>query len=495
MNDIDLVREYAARNADSAFSELVRRHINLVYSVALRFTRDSGDAEDVTQAVFVILARKAARLLPKTVLTGWLYETTRFTAMKLSRTKARKHAREQEAYMQSTLTEPNTEDAWKQLEPVLERGMSRLGKKDRTLLALRFFDGKTAAETAALLGIRECAAQKRAIRAVEKLRAFFRKCGVVLPAAVITAAISANSVRAAPAALAQSVTAAAVVKGTVASGSILAVMTGVLKLIAWAKMKTTVVIGAALVLATGAVAASMYEIILKNANSCSYGLLHRAPPTLVIRPTKFSTREPHGIGLDKAVYVNQSLPQLLAIAYDIEPWRMILPEKTSAGRFDYLATLPEGQNAAALRNAIQQHFGLVANHRAIEEVDVYILRVVDPARLQSHVSKGGRSIGYSQGADPVIHVLFNEPLSDGSGGNSQQNLRYLLECYLKKPVVDRTASLNRYDIHLEWQRSLYLEPGSQGKKLAAIHNQLDSCGLELAASRERIQMLAVEKAK
>ena len=79
-NDMELVREYARHNSESAFAELVRRHINLVYSVALRFTGNTGDAEDVTQAVFIILARKAGSLRDGTVLTGWLYETTRLTA-------------------------------------------------------------------------------------------------------------------------------------------------------------------------------------------------------------------------------------------------------------------------------------------------------------------------------------------------------------------------------------------------------------------------------
>src|SRR5471032_187905 len=124
-NDMDLVREFARHNSEAAFTELVRQHINLVYSVARRCTGNDGDAHDVTQAVFIILARKAAGLREKTLLTGWLYETTRFAAARLLRTNARRHAREQEAYMQSTLNEADlsrhseaTEDAangWTQL--------------------------------------------------------------------------------------------------------------------------------------------------------------------------------------------------------------------------------------------------------------------------------------------------------------------------------------------------------------------------------------------
>ena len=88
-NDRDLIRDFARCNSEAAFAGLVQRHINLAYSVALRFTGQTHDAEDVTQAVFIILAKKAASLRERTVLTGWLYETTRFTAGKLLRMKAR----------------------------------------------------------------------------------------------------------------------------------------------------------------------------------------------------------------------------------------------------------------------------------------------------------------------------------------------------------------------------------------------------------------------
>jgi RNA polymerase sigma factor (sigma-70 family) len=213
-HNADLIREYISRDSESAFAELVQRHINLVYSVALRYVGHSEDARDVTQTVFIILAQKATSLRQSTILTGWLYETTRFTAMKLLRTKARQYAREQEAYMQSTLTDSDTHSVWRQLAPLLEEAMTRLSEKDRTLLALRFFENKSGAETAAILGIQEWAAHKRVNRAVEKLRMFFAKRGVVLPAAALTAAISANAVQAAPAGLAVTISTAAALGGT-----------------------------------------------------------------------------------------------------------------------------------------------------------------------------------------------------------------------------------------------------------------------------------------
>jgi RNA polymerase sigma factor (sigma-70 family) len=258
-NDMDLLREYARDHSEPAFAGLVQRHINLVYSVALRYTGNSEDAQDVTQAVFIILARKAASLRDRTVLTGWLYETTRFTAARFIRTRVRRQIREQEAYMQSSLNEPDTSSVWRQLSPLLEEAMTQLGEKDRALLALRFFENQSGAETAAALGIQEWAVHKRTSRAVEKLRTFFGRRGVSVSAGVLIAAVSANSLQAAPAGLAVTVTAAAV-KGAAVSGSTLTLIKGALKLMAWAKAKTAIIIGAAAILATGTTAVVIKEV-------------------------------------------------------------------------------------------------------------------------------------------------------------------------------------------------------------------------------------------
>lgn len=248
--DTELIQEYAERNSQSAFAELVERHINLVYSVGLRFVGNSHDAEDVTQAVFTILAQKAAGLRQRATLTGWLYETARFAAARLVRTRARQRARDQEAYMQSTTDSPETEGVWRQLAPLLEEAMSRLSEKERALVALRFFENKTGREAAALLGIQESAAHKRASRALEKLRRFFLRRGISSTAALIAGAISANSVHAAPLALTKTVTAAALAKGAVAGSSALTLVEATLLAM---KTKTLIasIAAAALVLGTG----------------------------------------------------------------------------------------------------------------------------------------------------------------------------------------------------------------------------------------------------
>jgi len=259
VSDMELLRDYDRQGSEAAFAELVRRHINLVYSVAFRHVGIAAQAEEITQAVFVILARKAASLRPDTILEGWLHETTRLTALSFLRGERRRQFREQEAYMQFTLQESTEASAWNQLAPMLDEAMSRLGKKDRDAVMLRFFKDKNVCEVAAVLKVTEAAAQRRVLRAVEKLRRFFTKRGVVLPAAVLTAAITANSVQAAPALLAKTATAVAITKGAAASGSTLTLIKGALKLMAWTKAKTAIVAGMGVLLAAGTATLAVNE--------------------------------------------------------------------------------------------------------------------------------------------------------------------------------------------------------------------------------------------
>src|SRR5208282_6888600 len=118
-DDLTLLREYARRNSEEAFAALVSRHVNLVYSVALRQVRDPHLAEEITQAVFIILARKAKSLGPKTILSGWLCRTARYVSANALTMQRRRQRREQEAYMKSILNEPEP-DAWRQIAPLLD---------------------------------------------------------------------------------------------------------------------------------------------------------------------------------------------------------------------------------------------------------------------------------------------------------------------------------------------------------------------------------------
>ncbi len=259
LDDIALLREYVDHDSEEAFDTLVTRHVNKVYSVALRHARNPHQAEEITQAVFVILAKKSRHLGRSVVLSGWLYQTARLAALTFIRSEIRRARREQEAQMQSLLNETES-DVWTQIAPLLDTAMAGLNEKDRYAVVLRFFDGKSMREVGAALGGSEDAAKTRLNRAVEKLRQFFVKRGIASTAESITGAIAANSVQAAPAALAKSVTAVAIAKGAAASGSTLTLIKGALKIMAWTKAKTVIVSGVVVLLAAGTTTVTVKEI-------------------------------------------------------------------------------------------------------------------------------------------------------------------------------------------------------------------------------------------
>jgi RNA polymerase sigma factor (sigma-70 family) len=256
-DDMTLVREFAANQSEPAFAALGERHIGLIHSAALRQVGDAHLAEEITQAVFIILVRKAATLAPKTVLSAWLYRTTRYAAADALRARRRRQAREQEAHMQSTLNQPDA-DAWAQLAPLLDDALAELGETDRTALVLRFFENKTAREIAGALRMEEAAAQKRVARGLEKLRKYFVKRGVTLTVTAIAGAVAANSVQAAPAGLAMKIS-VVVAKGAAVTTSITTIVKGTLKIMTYAKLKLAIGITAGILLAGGAVTVAVSQ--------------------------------------------------------------------------------------------------------------------------------------------------------------------------------------------------------------------------------------------
>ena len=153
--------------------------------------------------------------------------------------------------MENPVHEPTHEDAWVQIVPLLNETINQLRETDRNALLLRFFKGKSFRAVGAGLGMSEDAAKKRVMRALEKLRTLLGRRGVVLPAAILAATLSVNAVQAAPLGLSASVAAVAAAKGVTATTSTLTLTKGIIKFMAWTKMKTAVVIGAVILLAAG----------------------------------------------------------------------------------------------------------------------------------------------------------------------------------------------------------------------------------------------------
>ena len=241
-DDLILLREYACNRSEPAFTVLVRRHVNLVYSVALRQVRDAHQAEEITQAVFVILARKAGSLGANVILSGWLCQTARYLSQRALRNDARRRSREQEACMHSLSNEPDAAEAWTHIAPLLDEAMQALRQKDHDALVLRFFENKSFAQVGAVLGGSEDAAKMRVVRALEKLRKFFGKKGIVLSTGAIAGVVSANALQAAPATLPSAIT-ASVFSATAATSAALLAATKTIAMTTFQKIAVTAALG------------------------------------------------------------------------------------------------------------------------------------------------------------------------------------------------------------------------------------------------------------
>jgi RNA polymerase sigma factor (sigma-70 family) len=214
ITDRDLLRQYAEQGSESAFKTLVGRHVDLVYGTALRGLSDAPAAQEVTQNVFIMLARKSLWLDREVNVAAWLHRAALLEARRWWRGELRRRRREQSAAELGTLMK-NEDSLLQALQSELDEGLLSLRETDRAALIMRYIEGRSHREIGALVGAREDAVRMRVSKALERLTQFFRRRGHAVPAVAITAAALGASAKAAPAGLA----AAAAGAGLAAGGS------------------------------------------------------------------------------------------------------------------------------------------------------------------------------------------------------------------------------------------------------------------------------------
>ena len=246
----DLLSRARAGDRES-LDRLIRDHAALVYGIALRQAHgDTAMAADVAQAVFIVLARRVATIRNARALPSWLHQTTRYAAKEAHRAATRRaHHERRAARAEQTIMDPSaTEHADPKLA-MLDEAIASLRQSDREVVMRRYLQGREVREIAAELGVGEEAARKRLSRAVDRLREFYERRGVVMNADAVTAVLVAASTSVTlPAAVLEACASAAA--GGATAGNAGAVAKGVLYSIGAAKAKVAAGIAAAALVVT-----------------------------------------------------------------------------------------------------------------------------------------------------------------------------------------------------------------------------------------------------
>jgi RNA polymerase sigma factor (sigma-70 family) len=235
MTDVELLQQHR-EGTESAFADLIRRHLDWVYGLARRRLRDPHLADDVCQAVFVLLHRKGPQFTSDRALIAWLHKTAWYASQTAARSERRRHHHETEAAMQQSRSNktPDPNDAWQELAPLLDELIGRLNVVDRQAVLLRYYRDLTFAQVAAEIGTTEDAARKRVDRAIDKLRQIAAGKRIEVTTACLTGGLLKVRVPPPP-----GLAAITTVAATSAAGSTLAASSGLLVKGALAMMTST----------------------------------------------------------------------------------------------------------------------------------------------------------------------------------------------------------------------------------------------------------------
>lgn len=195
--DADLLSTYLVQRSDEAFVRIVDQYTPMVYQIALRVLDSPHDAEDVTQATFIVLMRKAGTLKRTTHLGGWLFRTAEWTARRHLQARARREKHERQVVRTPTEADPGS--SLRTASPLVDRAIASLPEGQRDVLVLRYFLGMSERETAEAMGLKRSTVAVRHARALAKLRdRLCAKDGPALPTTVLMTWLAGLSARGAP---------------------------------------------------------------------------------------------------------------------------------------------------------------------------------------------------------------------------------------------------------------------------------------------------------
>ena len=391
--DAELLGKFARGRSESAFTELVERYLGLVLGVARRRVGNVSMAEDIAQATFAILARKAAGLKATPTIAGWLYRVTMVEC-----TAAIRRPRDQESKMK-TITEQvrleaDGDSVWREKLPHLDEAIDDLSPGDRDLVLMRFWEKKSFREIGKALGKSETASQKQAERALEKLGSSLSRRGATISVAVLTAGLDTSLATAAP-----SVLAATISQSALAAAPALTTTTLILKSIeamTYAKTKTALAVAVIAAVPIGAQWNANKALQARLTHLESQQNVQAIETNKSVGMRTKSTRTARG-ATDQASREMRSVPENLPMNVAAE-WRKALANVDPLQR-----SLSIGKLLAGL-----------TPENALEIADVFATAHKTGARYTSEHMMFIRAWGAIDGSAALQHAVDTNGKTDGS---------------------------------------------------------------------------------